>query len=88
MSFAQFILIGVIRVYRTVISPVLTVVFTPLGFGCRFRPTCSQYALDAVRMHGAWRGSALALRRVCRCHPWGGSGYDPVPEAGPSRSQH
>jgi len=47
---------------------------------CRFDPTCSQYALDAVRTWGAGRGSWLALRRICRCHPWSGWGYDPVPE--------
>ena len=47
---------------------------------CRFDPTCSQYALDAVRTWGAGRGSWLFLRRICRCHPWGGWGYDPVPQ--------
>ncbi|WP_419551348.1 membrane protein insertion efficiency factor YidD [Candidatus Poriferisodalis sp.] len=46
---------------------------------CRFDPTCSQFALDAVRAWGAVRGGWLATRRVCRCHPWGGWGYDPVP---------
>ena len=48
---------------------------------CRFQPTCSQYALDAIASHGAARGSALAVRRIARCHPWGGHGYDPVPMA-------
>ncbi len=47
---------------------------------CRFQPTCSTYALDAVQTHGALRGGVLALRRIGRCHPWGGSGWDPVPE--------
>jgi uncharacterized protein len=47
---------------------------------CRFVPSCSTYALEAVEAHGAVRGSALAVRRVCRCHPWGGHGFDPVPE--------
>ncbi len=47
---------------------------------CRFDPTCSQYALDALRTRGAARGGWLALRRICRCHPWGGWGYDPVPQ--------
>jgi putative membrane protein insertion efficiency factor len=47
---------------------------------CRFDPTCSTYALDALEAHGAARGSWLTVRRVSRCHPWGGSGYDPVPE--------
>lgn len=46
---------------------------------CRYAPTCSQYAIEALQKHGAARGSVLALRRICRCHPFGGSGYDPVP---------
>ncbi len=48
---------------------------------CRFHPSCSQYALDALELHGAGRGTWLAVRRVLRCHPWGGSGLDPVPPA-------
>ncbi len=47
---------------------------------CRFVPTCSNYALDALEAHGAIRGSALTARRLCRCHPWGGHGWDPVPQ--------
>jgi putative membrane protein insertion efficiency factor len=82
VNLAQFTLIGAVRIYRGIISPVLTAVFTPLGFGCRFHPTCSQYAADAIRTHGASKGTWLAARRLCRCHPWGGSGYDPVPAAG------
>ena len=46
---------------------------------CRFTPTCSEYAIQALRKHGPFRGSWLAVRRILRCHPWGGSGYDPVP---------
>ena len=46
---------------------------------CRFQPTCSEYAITAVRRHGAFKGLCLALRRIVRCHPWGGSGFDPVP---------
>ncbi len=46
---------------------------------CRFQPSCSAYAIGAIRKHGAARGLWLGTRRVCRCHPWGGSGYDPVP---------
>ena len=48
---------------------------------CRYAPSCSEYAMDAVEAHGAARGGWLALRRICRCHPWGGSGYDPAPPA-------
>lgn len=65
-------LLGVVWLYRLLISPWL-------GNNCRFDPSCSQYALDALRMHGAFRGSWLAVRRISRCHPWGGSGIDPVP---------
>lgn len=61
-----------IRFYRVAISP-----YTPPS--CRFTPTCSQYALEALKRHGALRGSWLTAKRICRCHPWGGSGYDPVP---------
>lgn len=58
--------------YRKVISPM-----TPPS--CRFTPTCSQYAIEAIRKHGPFKGVYLAIRRILRCHPWGGSGYDPVP---------
>ena len=58
--------------YRSCISPL-----TPPS--CRFTPTCSQYALEALRRHGAIKGSWLALKRLLRCPPWGGGGYDPVP---------
>lgn len=61
-----------IRLYRWLISPML-------GSNCRYFPSCSAYALEAIETHGAWRGSWLSVRRVCRCHPWGGAGYDPVP---------
>jgi uncharacterized protein len=63
-----------VRAYRLVGSPWL-------GRHCRFQPTCSEYALDALERHGAWRGLWLTLRRVLRCRPGGGAGYDPVPEA-------
>ncbi|MBB4210933.1 hypothetical protein EV659_103300 [Rhodothalassium salexigens DSM 2132] len=59
--------------YRRLISP-----FLPAT--CRYQPTCSAYAMDAVRRHGGLKGGWLALRRVFRCHPWGGYGYDPVPD--------
>ncbi|HYZ25998.1 MAG TPA: membrane protein insertion efficiency factor YidD [Geminicoccaceae bacterium] len=64
------------RLYRWVISPLL-------GPSCRYLPTCSEYALDALREHGVWRGGGLAVWRIGRCHPWGGSGYDPVPGTDP-----
>jgi putative membrane protein insertion efficiency factor len=81
MNPAQHFLTLVLRGYRGVVSPLLTAVFGPMGFGCRYSPTCSRYALEAVRLHGAARGSWLAAKRVCRCHPWGGCGDDPVPPA-------
>ena len=85
MNILQHTLIGLIRVYRMLMSPLLAWISTPFGFGCRFTPTCSQYAATAVARHGAVRGSWLAFRRICRCHPWGGSGPDPVPESVPMR---
>ena len=68
--------IALIRLYQLTLSPVV-------GGGCRFVPSCSAYAIDAIRMHGAVQGSGLALRRVSRCHPFGASGVDPVPPARP-----
>lgn len=79
MNPAQHILILAVRVYRCTLSPLLGVLCGP-GSGCRFTPTCSAYALEALRRHGAARGSWLATKRVCRCHPWGGCGHDPVPQ--------
>lgn len=71
---ASFILSGV-RFYRRVLSPLKG------APSCRFTPTCSQYALEAVERHGAWQGSWLAVRRIVRCHPLNPGGYDPVPSA-------
>jgi putative membrane protein insertion efficiency factor len=69
-----------IRAYQLAISPTQTFLFGA-NAGCRFTPTCSQYAMDAIHAHGALAGGALAARRICRCHPWGGCGHDPVPKA-------
>lgn len=66
------LLLFLLKVYRYAISPLL-------GRNCRFHPSCSEYAIEAVHKHGAWRGSWLALRRVLRCHPFHPGGYDPVP---------
>ena len=66
-------LLALVWLYRFTISPWL-------GNNCRFEPTCSEYALAALRQHGAFRGTWLTARRISRCHPWGGSGYDPVPD--------
>src|SRR4030095_692272 len=68
----KYVLIGLLKLYRLVISPLY-------GNVCRYYPSCSAYALRAVEVHGAARGSWLALRRLLRCHPWAPGGYDPVP---------
>lgn len=68
----KYILLKCVRFYQVAISPMLPP-------RCRYAPTCSQYAVEALQKHGAVKGSVLALRRICRCHPFGGSGYDPVP---------
>lgn len=73
MSLAKIILIGAVRAYQWTLSPVL-----PMS--CRYEPSCSHYACEAVQRHGAIRGAMLAVMRIGRCHPWGGCGYDPVPE--------
>lgn len=62
-----------VRAYQWLISPILPV-------ACRYLPTCSAYALEAIEKHGLLRGGWLGAKRLCRCHPWGGHGYDPVPE--------
>lgn len=69
---AIFPFVVLVRFYQLCISPL-----TPAA--CRFTPTCSQYALEALRKHGLIKGLWLTVRRLARCHPWGGSGYDPVP---------
>ncbi len=69
-----------IRGYQLTISPVLSFLAGPAN-GCRFQPTCSRYFLEAVETHGVLRGGWMGLRRIGRCHPWGGQGHDPVPPA-------
>lgn len=78
MNPIQQLLIISVRLYRWTLSPVLRLLGGPAG-GCRFTPSCSAYALEALQTHGTARGSWLAAKRVCRCHPWGGCGHDPVP---------
>ena len=77
MSFASRVAKAVVKapiiVYRYTLSAFI-------GRECRFLPTCSEYAIEAIDRHGALTGGWLALRRIARCHPWGGSGYDPVPD--------
>ena len=62
-----------VRAYRLILSPWV-------GHGCRFQPTCSAYAIEALEKHGGIRGGCLAVHRICRCHPWGGSGVDNIPD--------
>ncbi|HTL90302.1 MAG TPA: membrane protein insertion efficiency factor YidD [Leptolyngbya sp.] len=68
----KFLLIGLVKGYRVAISPLLMPT-------CRFYPTCSQYAIEAIETHGALKGSWLSAHRICRCHPFNSGGYDPVP---------
>ena len=71
MSLAARPLVMLVRLYQVSLGPFM-------GGHCRFLPTCSQYAIDALTTHGAFRGSWLTVRRISRCHPFGGGGYDPV----------
>ena len=72
----QRLLIALVRAYRLLLSP-------SIGSACRFEPTCSAYALQALQSHGAGWGSYLTLARLVRCHPWCAGGHDPVPETAP-----
>lgn len=71
------IAIYLIRAYQLLLSPVI-------GNHCRYQPTCSAYAIEAIEAHGVLRGTVLAARRIGRCHPWGGAGHDPVPPRRPA----
>lgn len=83
--YLTLLLIGLIKAYRLTLSPYV-------GRQCRFDPTCSAYGLEALRLHGPWRGSWLALRRIGRCHPikalGGGFGFDPVPPRDKTPTHH
>jgi putative membrane protein insertion efficiency factor len=72
-SIFAIILVGFVRFYQLFLSPLL-------GSNCRYQPTCSHYAIEAMRVHGGLKGGWLAIRRIIRCHPWGGFGYDPIPD--------
>ena len=67
----RWLLIQIVLVYRATLG-------RWLGGQCRFTPSCSQYAIDAINKYGPWRGGFKAVARICRCHPWGGRGYDPA----------
>lgn len=68
----QGLMIGLIKLYQITLSPFI-------GNSCRYVPTCSNYGIEAIRKYGPFKGGYLTLKRVLSCHPWGGSGYDPVP---------
>ena len=78
MKVISLLLRGFVRLYQWTISPILAP-------RCRFLPTCSEYAIDAIDRHGPLAGGWLALKRIARCHPWADWGYDPVPDAGARR---
>jgi uncharacterized protein len=69
-----------LKIYKLTLSPFLAALTGGPGTGCRFVPTCSEYFVQAIEAHGLLVGGWLGLKRLARCHPWGGSGYDPVPE--------
>jgi putative membrane protein insertion efficiency factor len=76
-----------IRFYQIALRPMIKFTAGPSA-GCRFTPSCSHYFLQAVEAHGPLTGSWHGIRRILRCHPWGGCGYDPVPPAVPSKANH
>lgn len=67
------ILILIVKIYQKFLSPLCPGV-------CRYKPTCSQYMIEAITAHGVIKGTFMGVKRICRCHPWGGHGYDPVPQ--------
>jgi putative membrane protein insertion efficiency factor len=75
-----FLIRLLIRFYQRILSPMMKFAAGP-GAGCRYQPTCSHYFMQAVELHGPYRGAWFGICRILRCHPWGGSGYDPVPPA-------
>ena len=72
LNILAIVLIIPIKLYQVLISPLL-------GSSCRYSPTCSQYSIEAIKKHGPFKGLWLAVKRISNCHPWGGSGHDPVP---------
>ena len=69
----RFLVLKIIRVYQKYLSPLL-------GPSCRFHPTCSEYSFQAIKAYGVFRGGILAIKRILKCNPWGGSGADPLPK--------
>jgi uncharacterized protein len=76
MKLSSKLALALLRIYRAIISPMLMGIYGP---ACRFEPSCSEYARDSIEAYGMMHGGAMALRRLARCHPLGGHGYDPVP---------
>jgi putative membrane protein insertion efficiency factor len=72
MTIPALLLASLVRIYQWTVRPLI-------GSNCRFHPSCSDYAIEALAVHGAWRGALLAGRRILRCNPWVAGGYDPVP---------
>jgi len=68
----KYFFLFLIKIYQAIISPLFPA-------SCRFQPTCSSYAKEALEVHGLWKGGKLAIKRITKCHPWGGKGFDPVP---------
>ncbi|MDH3067679.1 membrane protein insertion efficiency factor YidD [Akkermansia sp. N21169] len=81
------LVIACVRFYQRFVSRPLHFLGGPMS-GCRFSPTCSQYFIEAVEIHGIWKGTTLGIWRILRCNPWGGSGFDPVPPRCSSGSSH